>query len=99
MQKTVNVIALVFAFAASSANAQDFMDRGRTLYELRCGECHNDSLHKRSVPAARNCDQIRSWVLHWSDVLSARWEREDVDAVTFYLNQRFYRYECPTDPA
>jgi mono/diheme cytochrome c family protein len=99
MRKICSIAAvLVLAAIATSGNAQTLMERGRTLYELRCGECHTDSLHKRSVPAARNCDDIRSWVMHWSGVLSAGWEREDIDAVTHYLNQRFYRYACPTDP-
>ncbi len=91
------VAALILGVAAPSGNAQSVTDRGKMLYELRCGDCHNSSLHQRSRPVARNYEDVRAWVRHWSGVEGMGWEKQDVDAVTQYLNERFYKYLCPGD--
>ena len=88
---------LALGFAVPSANAQSISERGQALYELRCGDCHSISLHKRSRPTARNYEDVRTWVRHWSGVERMNWEKQDIDAVTQYLNERFYKYPCPGD--
>lgn len=95
--RTISLLAAVLTLGLTvpSGQAQSIRERGQTLYELRCGDCHKSSLHKRSRPAARNYEEIRKWVIHWNREIGASWEKEDLDAVTQYLNERFYKYECP----
>lgn len=68
--------------------------RGRSLYELRCGECHGESVHGRAHRVARDLEDIRQWVRRWSDQLHLGWGREEVDDVAAYLNATYYRFAC-----
>ncbi len=70
-------------------------ERGRALYEVRCNDCHDRSVHRRAPRAARTFAEIRSFVVRWDRELGALWRSDDVDAVTRYLNERFYGYPCP----
>ncbi len=89
--------ALLLLFATRSASAQNGPDaqRGRALYELRCGGCHADSVHGRAKRAATDYASIRGWVERWRQSLSLDWTREDVEDVTVYLNATYYRFPCP----
>jgi hypothetical protein len=68
---------------------------GRALYEARCGGCHDRSVHARTVRAARSFDEVRGYVVNWDRQIGRLWRDEEVDAVTRYLNERYYRYPCP----
>ena len=85
----------VLGLIAFTGHAQTVAERGQALYELRCLECHKDSLHKRPNPAARDYDEVRGWVVLWNNNIGSHWEQRDIDAVTQYLNARFYLYPCP----
>lgn len=71
------------------------LERGRALYEARCNDCHDRSVHRREPRAAKTFAEIRSFVLRWDRELGALWRADELDAVTRYLNQRFYGYPCP----
>lgn len=100
-QLALMVVAAIFAFvllalAMRSASAAD-AQRGRVLYETRCGECHAESVHGRRNKAAQDFDAVRRWVARWSDNLRLGWSADEVEDVTAYLNGRYYRYPCPPD--
>ena len=82
--------------APAPAGAQDTA-RGRALYEARCDRCHETSVHQRSRRAAGSFAEIRGYVVRWDRELGPIWTREDIDAVTRWLNERYYRYPCPTE--
>lgn len=93
-------IALLACLSAASwggaAVAQSpELERGRALYEARCNDCHDRSVHRRDPRAAKTFAEIRSFVVRWDRELGALWRAEELDAVTRYLNQRFYGYPCP----
>lgn len=91
------ILALVvLTLATRSASAAD-AQRGRVLYETRCGECHAESVHGRKNKAAQDFDAVRRWVARWSDNLRLGWSAEEVEDVTAYLNGRFYNYPCPPE--
>ena len=94
---TIALFALVTGAAVFAATAQaQSVDaaRGRDLYEQSCGTCHGKSVHDRNPRSARSIDGIRGFVQHWSTAIGARWSAEEIDAVTLYLNQRYYHYPC-----
>lgn len=70
-------------------------ERGRALYEARCNDCHDRSVHRRAPRAARTFAEVRSFVARWDRELGALWRSDEIDAVTRYLNERFYGYPCP----
>ena len=83
--------ALAVPLAAIAAD----VSRGRALYELRCQGCHSESVHARPKRTARDFDAVRGWVERWNTSLSLRWNAAEVDDVTLYLNDAYYRYPCP----
>ncbi len=88
-------IALAAALAppghASGADTQ----RGKALYEARCGGCHAESVHGRAKREAADYQGVRSWVRRWGDNLGLKWTDVEVADVTAYLNGRYYGYSCP----
>jgi mono/diheme cytochrome c family protein len=89
----IRIAALACFSFGLQANAAD-PERGRALYELRCGECHNASVHARTQRAARDYAEVRAWVMRWNQELRGAWREEEIDDVTAYLNQRYYSYPC-----
>jgi mono/diheme cytochrome c family protein len=76
-------------------------DRGRALYEARCIACHDRSVHQRSARAATDFAGVRAAVARWDRETGALWRPDEIDAVTRYLNERYYRFPCsgPACPA
>lgn len=71
--------------------------RGRALYETRCGGCHERSVHARGARSAKSFAQVRAWVAHWDRQTGNLWRDDEIDAVTRYLNDRYYRFPCPDE--
>ena len=62
----VAVVQAALSLAAPGAVAQSQETaRGRALYEMRCGLCHDRSVHQRNPRAARSFAEIRSFVVRW----------------------------------
>lgn len=87
----------VIAGCASVAHAANEDSLGRALYENRCTDCHEHSVHSRSPRLAGNFDQIRAYVYRWDRYLGRIWQRAEIDAVARYLNERYYHFLCPQD--
>ncbi len=87
------VLAMTLA-GTTAAGAAD-LERGRILYEARCGGCHGDSVHGREKRLAADFAAVRGWVLRWSANLGFAWTNDEVDDVTVHLNARYYRFPCP----
>jgi mono/diheme cytochrome c family protein len=86
-------IATMVWLSSPSTNAVD-LNRGQALYEIRCIECHDVSVHGRQNHAAKSYDDIRRWVIRWNNTLGGLWDTEDIEDVNAYLNSRYYRYPC-----
>lgn len=69
--------------------------RGQRLYENACIACHGESVHDRKQRTAQSFEGIREYVRRWSRVVATQWTDEDVEDVTVYLNERYYRFTCP----
>lgn len=90
--------ALLFVAIACLAEAPALgadTSEGRALYESRCDACHDKSVHNRAARKSRNIDEVRRWVERWNAELGGAWKDPEIDAVTRYLNQRFYKFPCP----
>ena len=92
----IATLTMALSVAVSSAFAQSpEIGRGRALYEIRCGLCHDRSVHQRNSRSAKSFAQIRSAVARWDRELGAVWRGDEIDAVSRYLNDRYYNYPCP----
>jgi len=94
---TIALVAAAVCAAPWIARAGD-AERGRGLYELRCGGCHTESVHGRAKRVARNMDDVRHWVRRWNENLKLRWEDEEVEDVASYLNATYYHFSCEAPP-
>ena len=83
--------------AATPAPAQSpELARGRALDEVRCDQCHDRSVHQRSSRKAKSFAQVRASVVRWDRQQGgALWRDDEVDLVTRYLNDRYYKFPCP----
>jgi mono/diheme cytochrome c family protein len=89
-------IGMLLATAAFCASAQSpLAQRGRQLYETHCGLCHQQSVHSRTNRVARSMTDIRGYVKRWSGVAGLVWSNEEIDEVSLYLNERYYRFIPP----
>lgn len=70
--------------------------RGKALYEARCRDCHEQSVHERNPRSAKSVAEIRAFVVRWDRALGELWHDDEVDAVTRFLNERYYGFTCPT---
>lgn len=86
-------LALLATCRAPLAQGDDAIE-GRALYESRCDACHEKSVHNRAARKSRDLAEVRRWVSRWNTELGGAWNDEEIDAVTRYLNQRFYRFPC-----
>jgi mono/diheme cytochrome c family protein len=93
-----SAVMAVAAGAAGPLQAQGTsptLERGRALYETRCIACHDRSVHRRESRRASDFPALRAQVSRWSETAGGEWKSEEIDAVTAYLNDRYYRYPCP----
>jgi hypothetical protein len=90
---TLLALAALIALLLPAAGAQP--ERGRALYELRCTGCHSESVHARVKRVATDFDAVRGWVKRWDRDLKLGWSAEEIEDVTVYLNDTYYRHPCP----
>ncbi len=65
---------------------------GQLLYETHCGACHDVSVHNRNPRKADSINRIKYFVTRWSKELNLKWTQAEIDAVTDYVNSRYYQY-------
>lgn len=66
--------------------------RGQLLYNNHCMVCHESNVHIRNKRKAHSRIQVRSWVIHWQQDRKLRWKKEEIEAVTDYLVNRYYKF-------
>jgi hypothetical protein len=94
MRNIFLVLMVTFGSIALTASAAD-ADRGKLLYEARCDNCHDQSVHTRGRKVATNFDEVRKYVQRWNINLGGAWGEEEITDVAIYLNGKFYSYKCP----
>jgi len=65
--------------------------RGQMLYENHCLSCHESQMHIRANTKVKQLSQLHYFVLIRSSELKLQWGDDERDAVTDYLNERFYK--------
>ena len=86
------IIAATFGGYSEMSCAAN-LARGKLLYETNCGECHTKSVSGRPNRVAKSVSDIRKWVIQWESYKGYRWSDEEIEDVTQYLNNRFYKYK------
>lgn len=94
MARSVAAVLATWLSVAMAATAEEF-NRGQALYENHCQFCHANWAHSREGRVVTSYVGLRIRVKSWSEHSGLAWSDEDIDAVTRYLNQRFYRLPNP----
>jgi hypothetical protein len=87
-------LLIVGVALVAPVGSADF-ERGKLLYEARCVGCHDKSVHNRDARKALTIEGIQAQVRRWDAFTGGAWREDEVNDVTFYLNELFYRYPCP----
>lgn len=67
--------------------------RGQMLYENHCTACHESVVHIRQTRRTPSLAALRGRVTQWADYLRLDWGVDEVEEVTRYLDDRYYRFE------
>lgn len=84
----MSFLGICLSTAAESADS----GRGRLLYENHCLGCHESTVHVRDNHKAKSTDEIRAEVIRWARDQKLEWGSAEIDDVTDYLAERFYRF-------
>jgi mono/diheme cytochrome c family protein len=95
MLRLASICAGAFAVLAGvSAAAQD-LERGRLLHENHCRMCHESIAYKRGAKLAADYAGVKAQVTRWQTNTGLRWSAEDIDNVTAFVAQTYYKYPLP----
>ena len=96
MRRWIYISLLICAAIVThpSAHSAD-LERGKLLHDNHCRLCHDSIAYKRSSAAAADYAQVRAQVVRWQSNTGLRWSEEDVDNVTAYLVQTYYKLTPP----
>ena len=86
------LVASTLLFTGGYARAAE-AERGRLLYENHCKVCHTSVVHIREERKATTREEIQTWIRRWRKELGLQWGTAEIDDVTEYLNNRYYRLE------
>ncbi len=84
----IGLLASVTALAAPAKAPT----RGELLYANHCIACHTEQVHWRDQRLAKNWQGLVHQVRRWQTNTGLRWSDDDIQAVSHYLNARYYRF-------
>ncbi len=90
-------LALILLGQLAWAQGQPAADnlRGQLLYSAHCNACHSEKMHWREKKLVKDWTSLRFEVRHWQEVARLHWRKEDIEAVSQYLNAVYYHYPLP----
>ena len=74
----------------SAAQAAD-LARGQALHDTFCVMCHEPNVYTREERLANTYLEIRQQVVRWQQNARLRWSGYDIDSVTEYLAEKYYK--------
>ncbi len=84
------VLSVTVAFAGNKTTLDNH--RGAMLYENHCLECHTQQIHWREKKMVTDWKSLITEVDRWQDISGLEWGKSDIEAVSRYLNGKFYHY-------
>jgi hypothetical protein len=83
-------VAAVLGGAAPAGFAGD-LERGQALHDTFCIMCHSPELYGRSDRIANSYAEVLQQVTRWQNNARLRWTGYDIDSVTEYLAEKYYK--------
>jgi cytochrome c553 len=88
----VTLLALALAAGTNPVFAAD-ISHGRQLQQANCMGCHDDAMYTRENRKVTTPDGLQKQVRRCEQSLGLQWFDEDIDAVSTYLNDSFYKFK------
>ncbi len=85
------VLFTLLSFPAALAIAADTA-HGKTLAQQHCTACHDNGVYTRENRRVTTLDGLRTQVRRCELSLGLKWFDEDINDVTGYLNESFYKF-------
>lgn len=89
--KLTILMALSLLMLNQSVLAEE-ASRGQLLYENHCKRCHEESVHTRDEPKAKNVVDLSRWVIRWQYDQKLEWDYDAIREVIQYLNRTYYKF-------
>jgi mono/diheme cytochrome c family protein len=86
----INLITLLLF--NTSVQAVD-IENGKALHDANCLRCHNETNYTRENRIVNSYDQLRKRISDCEIMAEMAWFEEEIEDVTAYLNNAFYRFE------
>ena len=88
----IPIIALLTATFAATSSAAD-SENARALYERHCVACHGTEVYTREDRKITSLPSLKNQVRRCETALELRWFDEDIDDVSQFLNEHYYRFK------
>jgi len=92
MRAKILVVALIVGLSNAVWAEEPDPSAGQSLVERYCQTCHHSEVYTRSDRRVQDLGQLRNQVSRCDQNLGLKWFETDIDDVTAYLNQAFYRF-------
>lgn len=86
---TTAMLLLVFVVPVDAAD----IENGDDLHFENCTGCHQESIYTRDDRNVDSMERLGLQVRFCKDSLELAWFDEDVEDVTEFLNQEYYRFQ------
>jgi mono/diheme cytochrome c family protein len=83
-------VTLVLSAGAGAEEADPAA--GKALHEAHCFQCHGTQVYTRADRRVRDLSQLRNQVQRCEQMLGLKWFETDIENVTAYLNQNYYKF-------
>lgn len=77
--------------AVTPAGFAGDLERGQALHDTFCIMCHSPELYSRSDRIANSYPEVLQQVTRWQNNARLRWTGYDIDSVTEYLAEKYYK--------
>jgi cytochrome c553 len=68
------------------------LENGKSLHDENCLRCHDESKYTRKDRMIKNYQQLHERIKNCELMAELTWFDEEIDDVTAYLNNQFYRF-------
>ena len=84
---------LVFTLLVSGSPVLSDETAGKAQHDKYCQKCHDDSVYTRPDRFIKDRTALQKQVARCGLNSGAQWFDEDIEAVTLYLNQTYYKFK------
>ena len=85
------IFLTIASFLVTPVLADD-LENGKSLHDENCLRCHDESKYTRKDKMIKNYQQLYERIKNCEIMAELTWFDEEIDDVTAYLNNQFYRF-------